>query len=100
MQTLPDQKVKELIKQAVSANIGSDSYYTILMKPAIDSSGADAIEVIIVLTPGSSDRVIGPPSTNATSEVIRLLADAGEERFPIVRWDTKSESEVKEDAST
>jgi hypothetical protein len=40
-----------------------------------------------VLTSGSTSAVVGMSSALTISRLIRALADAGEERLPIVRYD-------------
>ena len=83
MSTLSDEQVIEIVKGAATAN--HVSFASVLTAPVINSTGSEAIEIKIVLTPGSFASIMGEPSAQTVADVVRELADAGEERFPIVR---------------
>jgi hypothetical protein len=85
MSTLADEKVVEIAKQVATAN--NVSFADVRTAPAIDSTGAAAIEIKYVLTPGSSAAIMGEPSALTVSQLVQRLADAGEERFPIIRYE-------------
>ena len=85
MSTLSDEKVIEIAKSVATAN--NISFATVVTAPAMDSTGSEAIEIKIVLTPGSSDTIRGERSARTISEVIQKIADAGDGRFPIVRYE-------------
>jgi hypothetical protein len=85
MSTLTDEEVIEIAESVATAN--NISFARALTAPAIDSTGSEAIEIKIVLAPGSSHSIIGERSAQTVAEVIRELADAGEGRFPIVRYE-------------
>jgi hypothetical protein len=55
----------------------------------MDSAGLVAVEVIISIPSGQSFAIMGGPSARTVSQVIQRLADAGEERFPIVQFGEK-----------
>ena len=84
MSTLSDERVIEIAKSVATAN--NVSFSSVLTAPVIDSTGSEAIEIKIVLTPGSSNSIMGEPSAQTVVDVVRELADAGEERSPIVRF--------------
>lgn len=87
MSVLSDEKVIEIAKTiAASNNVTLSGVQT---SSTVDSNGATAIEIMFVLTPGSTSAVMGRPSALTTSEVIRQLAVAGEDRLPIVRYEEK-----------
>jgi hypothetical protein len=44
-------------------------------------------DLALFLTPGSTSAIIGEPSARTVSRVIQALADTGEERVPIVRYE-------------
>jgi hypothetical protein len=90
MNMLSDEKIIDIAKSVATAN--NITFTTITAAPTLDSTGSTAIEIRIVLTPGSSDQVVGLPSALTTSQVIQKLADEGEERFPIVRYEYRSVS--------
>ena len=87
MSTLNNERVKEIVARAAQAN--NVNFADIGTESAVDSTGADALVVTIVLTPGSSEAIRGERSARTISQVVRELADAGEDRFPIVRYEEK-----------
>jgi hypothetical protein len=82
MSTLTD---KEVIAKVATAN--SVNFDHVSTAPATDSTGAIAIEIKFILTPGSSTSIMGLPSAMTISELSRELANRGEERFPIIRYE-------------
>ena len=85
MSALSDERVVEIAKSVATAN--NVSFSSVLTAPIIDSTGSEAIEIKIVLTPGSSESIMGERSARTVADVVRELADAGEGRFPIVRYE-------------
>jgi hypothetical protein len=85
MSTLSDEGVVEIVKRIAMAN--KVSVASVLTEPVIDSTGSEAIEIKIVLTPGSFPSIMGEPAAQTVADVVRELADIGEERFPIVRYE-------------
>jgi hypothetical protein len=87
MRNLPDDKITAIAKSAATAN--SVNWETVTTAPGFDSTGAEAVVITILLTPGSSEKIRGEPSARTVSDVMQKLADAGEGRFPIVRYEEK-----------
>jgi hypothetical protein len=85
MSELTDEKVKEIATKVATMN--SVSVASVQTSSTFDSNGSTAIEIKFVLTPGSTSAILGLPSALTTSQVIKQLADAGEERLPIVRYE-------------
>jgi hypothetical protein len=83
--TLTDQEVANIARGVAAAN--NVSVDRVLTAPAMDSTGASAIEIKFVLTPGSSASIMGERSALTVSQVVQQLADKGEERFPIIRYE-------------
>jgi hypothetical protein len=85
MTELTDERVKEIAKSVAHDN--NVDLSDVKTSRTVDSTGASAIEVKLVLTSGSTSAVVGMSSALTISRLIRALADAGEERLPIVRYD-------------
>jgi hypothetical protein len=83
MSELTDEKVKEIATKVATMN--SVSVASVQTSSTFDSNGSTAIEIKFVLTPGSTSAILGLPSALTTSQVIKQLADAGEERLRIRR---------------
>jgi len=82
---LPDDKIREIAKDIALSN--KVSVASVLTSRTVDAAGAAALEIRFVLTPGSTASVMGLPSALTTSQLIQMLADADEERSPIVRYE-------------
>jgi hypothetical protein len=85
MSTLTDETVIQVAKDVAKAN--NVSFANFVTAPIMDSTGSEAIEIKIVLTPGSSKAIRGERSARTISQLIQRLTDAGEPRFPIVRYE-------------
>jgi hypothetical protein len=84
MTTLPDEEIKAIVKKVAKANnIPAQAVST---STVMGSSGHEAVEVVISIPLGASLQIVGSPSARTVIEVIQKLADAGEERFPIVQF--------------
>jgi hypothetical protein len=91
MGTLTDKEVIAIAERVATAN--SVNFARVSTAPATDSTGAIAIEIKYILTPGSSASIMGLPSAMTISELSRALADKGEERFPIIRYEEQIAAE-------
>jgi hypothetical protein len=87
MGILTDKQVVKIAKQVATAN--NVNFASVLTAPATDSTGAAAIEIKFILTPGSSTAIMGGPAAKTVSQVVQKLAAKGEKRFPIVRYEEK-----------
>ena len=87
MGVLKDEEIKAIAKRVADAN--SVNFTSVQTSSAVDSDGVPAIEIKYVLTPGSTSEIMGVPSALTISQVIQQLADAGEDRVPIVRYEEK-----------
>jgi hypothetical protein len=87
MTKLSDQDIIFVAKNIATAN--GVSVVGVTTSPATDSTGASALEIKFLLTPGSSASIMGKRSASTVSQLIQQLADKGEERFPIVRYEEK-----------
>jgi hypothetical protein len=85
MTKLPDDVVKRIAKDVAQSN--KVSLAVVQTSSTVDSAGMSAIEVKFVLTPGSTSSVMGLPSALTTSQLMQKLADEGEERLPIIRYE-------------
>jgi hypothetical protein len=88
MTTLPDEEIKALVKTAAEAN--NIPTQTVSTSTVIDSSGREALKVVITIPSGTWFQIVGSSSARTVIDVIHKLADAGEERFPIVQFGEKA----------
>ncbi|MBV8920031.1 hypothetical protein [Bradyrhizobium sp.] len=86
MTILTDKEVIDVARNVAAANGVS---VAAVSTATLDSPGSPVVEIRFVLTPGSSASIMGERSARTVSQVIQQLADKGEERFPIVRYEEK-----------
>jgi hypothetical protein len=95
MTVMMDEKtIESIARQVATANLGIASIDRIIPpKEIIDSEGREALQIVIVLTPGSTDTLKGSEFLNTMVEIHDLLQKAGEKRFPFVKYADKNELE-------
>jgi hypothetical protein len=88
MTTLSDEQIKNIVTQIATAN--SIPVQSVSTSSIMDSSGREALDVVIFIPPRASLQIVGSSSAATVVEVIHKLADAGEDRFPILQFEEKS----------
>jgi hypothetical protein len=90
MTTLPKDQNIEITRGVATANL-TPGIWTGEIKPETitDALGREALEITIILTPGSSTAVTGDVAINTVFDLNQRLQDAGEERFSIVRYSSE-----------
>jgi hypothetical protein len=81
MSVLTDDQVRKIAENAAAAH--GVSIVGIGLAPSIASTGEPALEIKYFLPPGS---VIAAGSSATVSQVIMEMADANDDRIPIVRY--------------
>jgi hypothetical protein len=90
MSVLPDNEVIEIAKKVASAN--NVAYTDVVTSSSTDWTGVATVLIKLVLTPGSSTAITAANSALAVAQIVQKLADKGEERSPIVRYEEKGAS--------
>lgn len=88
MGTIDKGEIDDIAKRVATEHLGVKVSGAV-SSSTVDSMGRDALEVKIVLTPGSTQSVTGVIATTTVFALNQALLKAGEERFPIVRWVTE-----------
>jgi len=89
-------EISRVVDRVARSNLRGE-VVRVLSEPTIDSTGEDAIRVMIVLTPGAADRISGEAALNTLVGIQRGLEEAGENRLAIVEYATEEElAEVDE----
>jgi hypothetical protein len=89
MATLEDDEIKTIVKDVAVKNHVPVEIEDISTAFAIDSEGLDAIDIVIAIAPSISADISGEDTARTVVEVHQRLADAGEERMPIVWFGKK-----------
>ena len=89
MTTLTDEDIKKIAEGVAVAN--NIPFQTISTTATLDSTGFPAVEVTVSIVPGAAsfDIFKDGRSSRMVSEVVREVADKGEERLPIVHFEGK-----------
>jgi hypothetical protein len=88
---LDQDKIATITKAAATTTLGSESFVDVANTSITDSTGDNALQITIVLTPGSTDEITGERVLRTLSEIRKRLQEAGEERLPIVHYATQEE---------
>jgi hypothetical protein len=88
MTILKDEEIVRITEQEAAAN--NIPVQAVSTTATLDSSGLPAIKVTVSIIPGASfDFFKDGRSSRMVSEVIKQVADTGEERLPIVHFEGK-----------
>lgn len=90
---LDPAKIVEIVGEVARSNLKSTSVTEVLVEPAIDSEGHEALRITIVVEPTAAARLKGDAVLNTLVQIQDRLQEAGEDRFPIVEYATKDELE-------
>lgn len=79
------------IADLVRTQFGESSLERIIVEPAIDSQGKDALRIILVMKPRAVRKLTGDRVIAVLVGVQRKFETEGDERFPIVEYATEQE---------
>ena len=80
-----------IIEKAVGMAPGHGPVRRVLVEPAVDSQGNDALSVVLVL---EDNTLSGAEAIEIFYKVQQDLAATGDERFPIIEFSTEKETEL------
>jgi hypothetical protein len=88
---MENKEIDSLAKQIATANLTSAIVTSVVSSQAVDSTGNPALQITIVLAPGSTDKIGGDAALNTLVRLQQALQERGEDRFPIVEYATEDE---------
>jgi hypothetical protein len=95
---LEERDINRIVEQVASATLSGTgtlrAVADVVSAPTIDSQGDPALKITIVLTAGSTESIQGKDVLKTLDQLQQRLQEAGEERFPIVEFETKGEAPV------
>ena len=91
---LDTPQIDKIAKKAASETLGGANIVSVTSQPKVDWMGDDALEIMVVLQPGALALLSGEAFNKALLELHDRLQNAGEDRFPFMRYAT--EDELKE----
>jgi hypothetical protein len=87
MKIIDADDILKITREVATRDLATGTVGDVKVAPTFDSTGRDALEITITLTPGSSALVTGNTATTTIFHINQKLQEAGEEPFPIVRWE-------------
>jgi hypothetical protein len=88
---LDTQRIAEIAREVARTQVAEAVLERIVMEPAIDSEGREALRIILVLKPKAVQKLTGDQALDVLVGVQQKLEAEGEERFPIVEYATEQE---------
>lgn len=89
--------IERIAAKAARAQVSDAGLERILVSPAIDSDGRDALRITLVLKPEAVRALSGDGALDLLVRVQQELANCEEERFPIVEYATEAELKEEQD---
>lgn len=85
------EKVTQISTEVAKANFGGEYVVRVESEPAVDSQGAEALNLLIVMAPSVAESIDGEAVLNTLVQIVDRLQQAGDERFPIIEYATEEE---------
>jgi hypothetical protein len=93
MSVLELNKVDRIAKQVATANLNSTIVSSVVSSSTTDSTGHDAIKIVIVILPEAETKISGDAALNTLVQIQSELRKQGDERTPIVEYATTKDIE-------
>jgi hypothetical protein len=94
----PREAFAKLIEHIFVSELGAENVDHVTLERAIDSLGAEALRIVVVITPNATKRLKDAAALDALVKLQSRLRDMREPRTPIVEYAT--EAELAENASS
>jgi hypothetical protein len=85
---LTADQIDRIVGEVATSTLPRKAVDRVFSEPAIDSAGRDALRITIVIDEDAVSRISGDAAADTLVAVQRRLAEAGEDRFPIVGYAT------------
>ena len=89
--TLDNDRIIQIITETANANFASVGVARVIVEPAIDSTGADALRITVVLAFDGDLDSLGDALLDTLAQCHRRLDAAGETRLPLIDFVTEGE---------
>jgi hypothetical protein len=84
-------KVTQISTEVARANFGPENVVRVESEPTVDSTGEEALEILIVVAPTLPDNFTGDDVVDTLVQISARLMEAGDERLPLIRYATEQE---------
>jgi hypothetical protein len=83
--------IRQFSTEIAKASFGPENVVRVESEPTTDSQGKEALDILIVITPGLEDNFTGDDVLDTLVQISDRLQRAGDERFPIISYATEEE---------
>ena len=97
---LDDKRIAEIARAVAREKLSSKWFKDVLVEPATDSEGKDAVRITIIIAPSAVRRLHGEAVLQTLVEIRNRLDAEGESRFPIVEYATQEELAASGDSES
>ena len=87
----PGKAFGKLIRRALASALGDQNVLDVRWEPSTDSTGADALRVLVVITPAAVQTLEGDALIEAIVKLREQLNEMGDTRTPIIEYATEEE---------
>ena len=95
---LDTKQIDEIAISVANATLGAANVVTVSSQPMVDWMGDDALEIFVILAPNAQPSISGDAVNQTLSKIHHRLQEAGEDRFPFMRYATENELKELEEA--
>jgi hypothetical protein len=88
---LAKEKIEDIAAAAARAYLPPGAFERVIVEPAIDSLGNDALRITIVLQADSVRKITGEAASKLSLSLNDAMEDERDERFPILGYATEEE---------
>ena len=88
---LNEARIAEIAREVAREKLTPKWFENVMVEPAVDSDGNDAVWITIIIAPSAVRRLRGEAVLDTLVELRNRLDAEGEARFPIVEYATQEE---------
>ena len=88
--------IENIAARAARKRVSEAGLERVVVKPAVDSEGKDALRITFVLTPRGAEEITGDAAVDLLVALQQELAEKDEERSPLVEYATERDIAERE----
>jgi hypothetical protein len=85
------ETIKEVSTEIAKANFGPENVVRVESEPTTDSTGKEALDLLIVVAPALAETISGEAVVDTLVQISARLRQAGDERLPIIGYATEED---------
>ena len=97
---LDEARIAEIARLTARETLTAKWFEDVLVEPAVDSDGNDAVRITVIIAPAAVRRLGGEAVLQMLVKLRRRLDTEGETRFPIIEYATQAELAASGDSES